>query len=131
MAGDTDMAAFAKAFFDAIEAGDIETVRASYAPGAAIWHNTDELENTREENLVVLSGLVRRTKSRHYENRRLQVFPGGFLQQHELRIVRPDGVELTLPACLVCKVENRQIVRLDEYFDSARVEQLRAPAKVA
>ena len=43
----------------------------------------------------------------------------------------PDGVELTLPACLVCKVENGQIVRLDEYFDSARVEQLRAPAKAA
>jgi ketosteroid isomerase-like protein len=131
MAGDKDMAAFVKAFFDAIESGDIDTVRASYAPGVAIWHNTDERENTRDENLVVLSGLIKRTRSRHYEKRRVQVFPGGFVQQHELRIVRPDGVELTLPACIVCKVENGQIVRLDEYFDSARVEQLRAPAKVA
>jgi ketosteroid isomerase-like protein len=125
------MAAFAKAFFDAIEAGDIETVRASYAPGVAIWHNTDEVENTRDENLAVLAGLVNRTKSRHYEKRRVNVFPGGFAQQHELRIIRPDGVELTLPACIICKVECGVIIRLDEYFDSARVEQLRAPIKVA
>ena len=131
MAGEFDMAAFAKAFFDAIERGDIETVRASYAPSVAIWHNTDELENTRDENLVVLSGLIKRTASRHYEKRRLNTFPGGFVQQHELRIVRPDGVELTLPACLVCKVEGGVIVRLDEYFDSARVEQLRAPSRAA
>ena len=131
MAAENDMAAFVKAFFDAIEAGDIDTVRNSYAADVAIWHNTDELENTREENLVVLSGLVKRTKSRRYENRRVQVFPGGFVQQHELRIVRPDDVELTLPACIVCKVENGRIVRLDEYFDSARVEQLRAPVKAA
>jgi ketosteroid isomerase-like protein len=131
MAGEFDMAAFAKAFFDAIEAGDIETVRASYAPGVAIWHNTDELENTRDENLAVLAGLVNRTKSRHYEKRRVNVFPGGFVQQHELRIIRPDGVELTLPACIICKVEGGVIIRLDEYFDSARVEQLRAPIKVA
>ena len=131
MADDKDPAALAKAFSDAIEAGDIDAVRASYAPTVAIWHNTDELENTRDENLVVLAGLIKRTRSRHYEKRRLQVFPGGFVQQHELTIVRPDGVQLTLPACLVCKVENGQIVRLDEYFDSARVEQLRAPAKAA
>lgn len=131
MAGEFDMAAFAKAFFDAIEAGDIETVRASYAPNVAIWHNTDELENTRDENLAVLSGLVKRTKARHYEKRRVNVFPGGFVQQHELRIVRPDGVQLTLPACIVCKVEGGVIIRLDEYFDSARVEQLRAPVKAA
>lgn len=131
MAGDNDMVAFAKAFFDAIEAGDIDTVRASYAPNVAIWHNTDELENTRDENLVVLSGLVKRTRSRHYEKRRVQVFPGGFVQQHELRIVRPDDVELTLPACIICRVDDGKIVRLDEYFDSARVEQLRAPARAA
>jgi ketosteroid isomerase-like protein len=131
MAREFDMAAFAKAFFDAIEAGDIETVRASYAPDVAIWHNTDELETTRDENLVVLSGLVKRTRSRRYEKRRLHLFPGGFAQQHELRIVRPDGSELTLPACLVCKVEGGAIVRLDEYFDSARVEQLRAPTRAA
>jgi ketosteroid isomerase-like protein len=124
-----DMAGFVKAFFDAIESGDVETVRASYAPNVAIWHNTDELETTRDENLVVLTGLVKHTRSRRYENRRVQLFPGGFVQQHELKIVRPDGVELSLPACIVCKVEGGKIVRLDEYLDSARVEQLRAPAK--
>src|SRR5271165_2895234 len=124
-----DSVGFVKAFFDAIEAGDIEAVRASYAPGAVIWHNTDERETTREENLAVLAGFVKHTRSRRYENRRVQQFPGGFVQQHDLKIVRPDGVELSLPACIVCKVEDGRIVRLDEYLDSAHVEQLRAPAR--
>jgi ketosteroid isomerase-like protein len=126
MADDFDMAAFAKAFFDGIEAGDINVVRNSYSANVEIWHNTDELVNTRDENLVVLKGLIERTKSRHYGKRRLETFAGGFVQQHELTIVRPDGVELKLPACLVCRVEGGVIVRLDEYFDSAHVARLRA-----
>jgi ketosteroid isomerase-like protein len=131
MAGNGELGAFVKAFFDAIEAGDIETVRASYAPDVAVWHNTDELESSREENVAVLTAFVQRIPTRRYANRRVHLFDGGFVQQHDLKVVRADGVELTLPACIVCKVENGRIVRLDEYFDSARVEQLRAPAKAA
>ncbi len=131
MSGSEDLRAFVKAFFDAIEAGDIETVKASYAPDVKIWHNTDELESTREENVAVLAGFIERIKTRHYANRRVQLFDGGFVQQHDLKVVRADGVALTLPACIVCRVEDGQIVRLDEYFDSARVDELRAPAKAA
>jgi ketosteroid isomerase-like protein len=41
-------------FFDAIEAGDIETVRAIYAPRAVIWHNDDLVEQSVPDNLKVL-----------------------------------------------------------------------------
>ncbi|MBB4632731.1 nuclear transport factor 2 family protein [Sphingosinicella soli] len=47
------------------------------------------------------------------------------MQQHTLYGTRQDGERLTLPACMVCRVENGKITRLDEYFDSARVAEFR------
>ncbi|MCC7257297.1 MAG: DUF4440 domain-containing protein, partial [Gammaproteobacteria bacterium] len=41
MTAPDDITALARRFFDAIEQGDIATVRAIYAPDAVIWHNTD------------------------------------------------------------------------------------------
>ncbi|QUD89335.1 nuclear transport factor 2 family protein [Phenylobacterium montanum] len=122
------IAALAKRFFDAVEAGDIDTVYGSYAPNARIWHNTDGLEQTREENAATLKDFVRRIPTRVYADRRLKVFEGGFVHQHELRCVRADGEAVSLTACIVCAVEDGHITRLDEYFDSAQVAAFRRPA---
>lgn len=108
-------------FFDAIEAGNIDAVRNIYAPDAVIWHNTDNAESTVAENLKVLEGFVARIRERRYEDRRIEVFEGGFVQQHRLTGVRADGKSVALTACLVCKVSGGRITRLDEYFDSAAV----------
>ncbi|MDR3513009.1 MAG: nuclear transport factor 2 family protein [Caulobacteraceae bacterium] len=127
MTGD-EIRALAEGFFNAIEAGDIEAVRASYAPDAKIWHNTDELATSVAENIETLTGFTQRIRERRYRDRRLAVFEGGFVQQHVLHGVRADGVAVSLPACLVCLVEDGRITRLDEYFDSARVAIFRAVA---
>ena len=111
--------AVATRFFDAVESGDVETVLAIYHPDVVVWHNTDNIEKNRDTNLEVLRGFVVRAPERHYTNRRLEVFPGGFVHQHLLKAKQPDGRVLELAACVICKVEGEQIVRLDEYFDSA------------
>jgi ketosteroid isomerase-like protein len=123
----TDIGALARSFFDAIERGDIAAVRAIYTPDAVIWHNTDGLENTVEENLGVLTGFVQAIPTRRYENRRLEVFADGFVQQHVLHGVNRKGKALTLAAVLVCKVANGRITRLDEYFDSAALASWMEP----
>ena len=124
MAEQDDIRAMAQRFFDAIEAGDIETMRESFTPDAEIWHNTDELIVTRDETAQTLTGMVARIKDRKYADRRLTTFPGGFVQQHVLtgKRVHDDG-EVRLPCAIVCKVENGKITRLDEYFDSAHVAE--------
>jgi len=127
MRGD-EIRALAERFFDAIEAGDIAAVRAAYAPDAVIWHNTDELATSVEDNVETLTGFVKRIRDRRYRDRRLEVFDGGFVQQHVLHGVRADGVAVTLPACIVCQVKDGRISRLDEYFDSARVAVFRQSA---
>ncbi|WP_176594025.1 nuclear transport factor 2 family protein [Sphingobium sp. EM0848] len=111
--------AVADRFFAAVEAGDIEGVKQCYHPDVVIWHNTDGLEKSREINLETLTGFVKRAPERRYLDRRVDILPGGFVQQHNLRAVRHDSHVLIMPACLVCKVEGDQITRLDEYFDSA------------
>jgi ketosteroid isomerase-like protein len=123
------MRALARRFFDAIEAGDVDGLRACYAPHAEIWHNTDGRVSTREENVRTLRDFIARVPQRRYEKRRVHVFEGGFVQQHDLHCILSDHHhEIVLPACLVCRVEQDVIVRLDEYFDSARLAEFRRDA---
>ncbi|MGH6650582.1 MAG: nuclear transport factor 2 family protein [Sphingopyxis sp.] len=121
-----DIRAMATRFFDAIEAGDIATMRGSFTPDAEIWHNTDELIVTPDQTAATLTGMVARIKDREYAERRLTVFPGGFVQQHVLRGRRThDDGEVRLPCAIICKVAGGKITRLDEYFDSAHVATFR------
>lgn len=126
-----DIRAMATRFFDAIEEGDIEAMRDSFTPDAEIWHNTDEAIVTRDQTAATLTGMVTRIKDREYAERRLTVFPGGFVQQHVLKGRRVhDDVTVRLPCAIVCKVENGRITRLDEYFDSAQVAEFRKFADI-
>jgi ketosteroid isomerase-like protein len=127
MSVEADVRALAQRFFDSVEAGDVEALLGMYAPDAKIWHNTDEIATSVDENLRTLAGFVQRIGERRYRDRRLAVFDGGFVQQHVLHGVRADGAAVTLPACIVCQVSDGRITRLDEYFDSARVAVFRAP----
>jgi ketosteroid isomerase-like protein len=115
------MLALAKRFFDAVEAGDVATVGEIYAPDAVIWHNTDGVAQSREDNLRTLDGLARFLVERRYAERRVGAFAGGFVHQHVLEGVRRDGARVALEACIVCQVKDGRITRLDEYFDSAAV----------
>lgn len=114
-----DIRELATRFFDAIEAGDTAIVREIYAGGARIWHNTDGKESTREENLRTLEGFIQAVPTRRYTNRRLVAFDSGFVEQHLLVGTLANGKEVSLPACIVCEVQEGRITRLDEYFDSA------------
>ncbi|UNU42472.1 nuclear transport factor 2 family protein [Sphingopyxis sp. YF1] len=126
MAEQDDIRAMAQRFFDAIEAGDIETIKDSFTPDAEIWHNTDELVVTRDQTAQVLTAMVARIGDREYADRQLTVFPGGFVQQHVLKGKRVhDGGAVRLPCAIICKVVDGRITRLDEYFDSAHVAEFR------
>ncbi len=111
----------------AAEAGVPDDLLDIYAPGAVIWHNTDNREQTVEENMRVLVSMDKYVSDRSYEDRRIHVFDGGVVQQHVLRGTnRKSGERVELKACVVVLVENGKITRLDEYLDSAEVGRLRS-----
>jgi ketosteroid isomerase-like protein len=113
----------AERFFSAIERGDIEAVKAIYAPDARIWHSHDLKEQSVEENLRVLGWMSRNLSNRRYRVHRRVAIPGGFLQQHTLEATTQGG-PFTMPACIIAEVKDGQIARLEEYLDSARVAEL-------
>ena len=119
-----DHLALAKRFVGAIQSGDVEAVRACYAPDAKIWHNNDGIEQTVDQNLRVLKWMIRTLPERNYRVLRLEALSDGFLQQHVLEATLPDGRTWTLDACVICRVANGVITRLDEYLDSAQTNAL-------
>jgi uncharacterized protein len=123
---DTDMIELARRFVGAIERGDVETVRACYAPDAKVWHNNDGIEQTVDENLRVLTWMVRTLPERRYRVIRLEALSDGFVQQHVLEASLPGGGTWSLDACVIVRVRDGLIVRLDEYLDSGQVARLSA-----
>ena len=121
-----DYLAFAERFIGAIQSGDMATVRASYAPDAKLWHNTDNIEQTVDENVRLLDWFVRKLPVRHYRIVRREALKDGFLQQHVLEATLPNGAAWSMAACVVVRMEQGVIARLDEYLDSAAFELLRA-----
>jgi ketosteroid isomerase-like protein len=119
----TDALDLAQRFFAAVEAGDIDQIRAIYAPDAVIWHNHDRKEQTVEENLKVLKWVARNLTKRRYLVQRRVAIPGGFLQQHVLQAETVGG-PFSMPACIVVEVKDGRISRLDEYLDSAQAAHL-------
>jgi ketosteroid isomerase-like protein len=111
--------ALADRFFAAIEAGDVTSVGSMYADDAVIWHNTDQVEQPVQHNLAVLGWLVKRTTSRSYREIRRTVTDDGFVQQHVLHVEFGPARSADLPACLVVKVLDGRIARIDEYLDGA------------
>ena len=119
-----DYVAFAKKFVGAIQAGDPDTVRACYAPDARIWHNNDGVEQTVDQNMRVLGWFMRTLPDRKYRVIRLEALPDGFVQQHVLEATLPDGTPWAMDACVIVRMKDGLIVRLDEYIDSAKADAL-------
>ena len=120
-----DSLAVAERLFAAIQAGDVDAVRELYSPGVVIWHNFDQVEQTRDQNLRTLAWMTKNVKDVRYEEIQRHAFEGGFVQQHVLRGTGPSGMPIEMPACIICRVEDGLITRLDEYLDSAQTAPLR------
>jgi ketosteroid isomerase-like protein len=115
-----EILAFAEHFVTSIERGDVAAVRACYAPDARIWHNSDGLEQTVEQNMKMVKWLTRTYSNPHYRILRRVALEDGFLQMHVLEATRADGRPFRLDACVVVKMQDGVITRLDEYLDSAQ-----------
>jgi ketosteroid isomerase-like protein len=117
----SDALAVADRLFTAIEAGDLDTVRALYDPAAEVWHNTDGVVQRRDENLATLAWVVRNLRGLRYTDIRRSATDDGFVQRHVLVATNRAGRRVELPACVVVTVRDGLITRLDEYLDSAAV----------
>jgi ketosteroid isomerase-like protein len=120
----SDHLELAERFFTAIEAGDIAAVKEIYAPGAAIWHNTDGIVQDRDDNARTLTWVTTNLQGMAYTEVRRSATDDGFVQQHVLVATNRAGARVEVPACIVVTIADGHITRLDEYIDSASVAKI-------
>ena len=94
-------------------------VRGSDGPLAALF------EQSIDDNIKVLNWFVATLPDRNYRVLRREPLKDGFVQQHILEATLPDGTPWKMDACVVVKMEDGLITRLDEYIDSAAGAKLR------
>lgn len=116
--------ALADRFFTTVAAGDIEAVSAMYTADARIWHNFDDVEQSREANLRQLRWFTTRLAGARYEDIRRVVLDDGFVQQHVLRGTAPDGTAVAVHAMMRVWCDGETISRIDEYLDPAQAAAL-------
>ncbi|MFJ9387368.1 nuclear transport factor 2 family protein [Nocardioides sp. NPDC101246] len=109
-------------FFTAVEAGDTATLTEIYSPDAGIWHNYDDVTQTREESLRTLGYLHHVAGPMRYTEVRREVVADGVVQQHVVVLSgRAEG--LRMPAMLRIVVDGDRVRRIEEYVDPAPLNQ--------
>jgi ketosteroid isomerase-like protein len=116
----SDVLTFAEEFFDAVSSGDIEAVSACYRDDVTVWHNYDDVDQTKADNLATLGSIPDRYDSFDYADARMTELADGFLRQHVI-VASRDGRTARVPAILRVYVEGRQIHRIEEYFDRGQL----------
>ena len=112
-------------FFAAISQRDWDEALGRIHPEARAVQNISGEEVSARELLRSMRGLVESLADFAYENPRRVIGEDTVVEQHDVRMARPDGVEVVVDVCIVLKFDaDGQIVRIDEYLDSARVAPL-------
>jgi len=115
--------AAARRLIECVIGGDIAGVDALYHDDIRCWRNLDGRELVKKQALKTVQFLATLDEL-SYEDIRVAPTPTGFVQQHILCCTTSSGEEVRVDACLVGTVEDGQIVRIDEYVDSAAMAPL-------
>lgn len=109
---------------NAITSGDVDTLTQIYAADAVVWHNTDELEQTRDELLAGLDSLHRAAAVRIDVIDRAPV-SNGFVQTQRWTLTGHRGQTVRFPSAFWVTLDDQdRVVRLDEYIDGAALRAL-------
>lgn len=105
--------------YDALTRGDLPAMRACCAPGARFWHCFDGIAHDLEGAVQGWEALVAHTSERHAEDVRLTPTPDGLVQQFVFVVRTPSGERKAWPLCVIAKIADGLITRIDEYIDRA------------
>jgi ketosteroid isomerase-like protein len=114
------------AFFSALERGDSVAIARCYAPDMRIWNNVQQLEMTGAQHIAGLEAyFFPRYLNRVYVNRRTDLLADGFVRQQVLTATM-NGEPVRIPMCLICRVSDGLISRIDEYLTLSALGPLEA-----
>jgi ketosteroid isomerase-like protein len=123
-----DFDAIAERFFAAVMRGDIDTVGALYSDDVEVWHNYDEINQTKAQSLKTLGWIHARLGPLRYVEVQRTLLADGFFQQHVSQLEH-EGVTTRIPAALRVICRDGLIVRIEEYLDPTPFNQLAAAVR--
>ncbi len=105
--------------YDALSRGDVEAARACFAPHALLWHNFDRVAQDLDTAAQGWQGMIAHTKSRFAEDIRSQPTTDGSVTQFVFGVQTLNGERKAWALCVLVKINDGLITRLDEYIDRA------------
>jgi ketosteroid isomerase-like protein len=117
---DGELRALCHRFFDALEAGDVDTLADIYADDLQFWYNATGKTATRDENLKAITAGYAVHRRRRYNDRMIDTFDSGFIMRYTLSITHHSGRKTVLFPCIVVQCRDGKFVRMDEYIDSGK-----------
>ena len=109
--------AVALKLISAIENYDSALMRECYAPDMRMWHNVYQVEMSGEDHIKQMErAYFHKYLNPKYINIRIDTFEGGFVQQHILTARFVDGTPVRMPICVVGRVKDGRITRIEEYL---------------
>ena len=116
-------------FFDVYETHQIKEVEKCWADDCVIWYNVFGKSVTKQENLAGMEASWDKSRSRVYNDRVINTFPGGFVFQASMTGVQHNGHHGVLYICIVGQCRDGKIIRMDEYVDSGKLPAWRGPGE--
>ncbi|SOD71805.1 ketosteroid isomerase-like protein [Jatrophihabitans sp. GAS493] len=116
--------AVADRFFAAVSTGDVETLEAIYRDDVAVWHNYDDVSQSKAESIRLLGWLTRKVGPLNYVEVRRLVLADGFIQQHVVEVAAAAGDPIRMPAMLRVYCDAEQVSRIEEYVDPTPINSL-------
>ena len=115
----------AERYAAAVAAGDDDALRALHAPTARVWHNTDGLEQSIEENIALSQWLRGKVPDLAFDDVTFVATTDGFVRRHLMTGTGLSG-PFAVPSCMVFTLDaDGLIARAEEYIDSAALAPLR------
>ena len=109
-------------FFDAYQDRRVDVLAELYSDDCIVWHNVFGRDTTRDENLAALPASYKGQRRRTYNDRIINTFDDGFVIQYQLNGVQHNGHRGALWICIVGRVRDGKITRIDEYMDSGKFD---------
>jgi hypothetical protein len=120
------IAAVSDRFVDAFIRSASDLLEDLYAAELRFTSHADGTVRDREQALTAFRRLRPHLHDVVLEIIDRQISAHGYSSQQILRCTAPDGTRLNIPHCLVVRVENQHITRIDEYLDRQTAEPLLA-----
>jgi hypothetical protein len=108
----------AERLFRAFEANDVDAIAACFEPDGVLAQNANP-PGLITDALPALATLHERIGWHRYVNVKRATFSDGFVEEHGVESVLPDGTSLTIPAvCVVARIgPTGRVADFHEYTD--------------